>query len=244
MSRAPFEIELQEAIEIAPGVKHFCFTRLDNTPLEFIPGQFVTLLVPNGENTVRRSYSLAQSYPQAQPLVELAASYVEHGIASEFLFKLQPGDRLTASGPFGRLVLRDEQPRCCFLVATGTGVTPYRAMLPEIERRLQADASLQFKLYFGVRTQQDLLYGDEFVRFAAAHDRFEFRAYFSREQVDLPYAYHGYVQQAFTAEHVDVAHDVVYLCGNPNMIDQAFAQLTELGMATAAVRREKYISGK
>ena len=36
--------------------------------------------------------------------------------------------------------------------------------------------------------------------------------------------------------------DVVYICGNPNMIDQSFEMLTNAGFDIKSVRREKYIS--
>ena len=35
--------------------------------------------------------------------------------------------------------------------------------------------------------------------------------------------------------------DIVYLCGNPDMVDQAMAWLKELGFPVARVRREKYL---
>jgi NAD(P)H-flavin reductase len=36
--------------------------------------------------------------------------------------------------------------------------------------------------------------------------------------------------------------DKVYLCGNPAMIDEAFAYLTQNGFTTPHIVREKYIS--
>jgi NAD(P)H-flavin reductase len=36
--------------------------------------------------------------------------------------------------------------------------------------------------------------------------------------------------------------DVVYLCGNPNMIDEAFQLLVDAGFPIPQIRREKYIS--
>ncbi len=38
--------------------------------------------------------------------------------------------------------------------------------------------------------------------------------------------------------------DIAYLCGNPNMVDAAFAALKEFGLPVPQIRREKYISSR
>jgi NAD(P)H-flavin reductase len=38
--------------------------------------------------------------------------------------------------------------------------------------------------------------------------------------------------------------DIVYLCGNPGMIDESFAYLKDKGFALQRIIREKYISSK
>jgi NAD(P)H-flavin reductase len=38
--------------------------------------------------------------------------------------------------------------------------------------------------------------------------------------------------------------DIAYLCGNPNMVDAAYAALQEFGLPVRQIRREKYISSR
>ena len=244
MQRKEFFLVLQRADLIAPGVRHLVFACEDNQAFIFIPGQFITLHISTPKKTLRRSYSIANSYHNGSAIVEFAASYIADGVASELLFNLKPGDKITASGPFGRLILRDEQPARYVLIATGTGVTPYRSMLVEIEKRLQLQPNLRVMVVFGVRKPEDLLYGDEFVAFAKKNSRFEFHAYYSRMQQENPSRHEnqGYVSRIFEKVEFDPVHDVFYLCGNPNMIDEVFAKLIERGFATENIRREKYIS--
>jgi ferredoxin-NADP reductase len=67
------------------------------------------------------------------------------------------------------------------LIGTGTGITPYRSMLPQLER-LIADRGIEVVLMFGARNPAELLYGDEFRAFAARHpSHFRFVPCFSRE---------------------------------------------------------------
>lgn len=244
MQRKNFTLILNSAKLIAPTVLHLNFHIEGEAVFQFIPGQFITLHIPGPVKELRRSYSVANIYHDGSNTIEFAASYVEGGVASELLFNLKPGAKVTASGPFGRLILRDEQPKRYILVATGTGVTPYRSMLVEIEKRLHAQEQLEVVLLFGVRKPEDLLYRDEFTDFASKNPRFQFCAYYSREQPPQPKPYEnkGYVKDAFANLNPDPQRDVVYLCGNPNMIDEVFALLVSKNFPTENIRREKYIS--
>ena len=244
MKRA-FNLLLNSVRDIAPGVKHFSFRREDGEILEFIPGQFVQLFFDNGVgiDKLRRSYSIA-SIAGREDTIDIAVSAVVDGRATERFWALKPGDVVEAMGPFGRLVLRDEPPSRYLMVATGTGVTPYRAMLPEFERRL-ASAAPDIHVMLGVRTRKDLLYADDFCELAQKHAAFHFTAHYSREPASELESWErrGYVQGAFESLGPNPEADIVYLCGNPNMIDETLLWLTERGFTSQRVRREKYISG-
>lgn len=239
-----FTVTLERSEKLTPSILHLAFKSEDGQPIEFVPGQFVTFLLDSEQGVKRRSYSIA-SIPGETNSTDIAISYVEGGIASETMFNLQPGQRLQCSGPFGRLILREkEAPARYILVATGTGVAPYRAMLPELAKRLADDEDLTIVLLLGVQYRHDLLYANDFIEFAQQQERFEFRAYLSRDELvdQKDYEYSGYVQTAFEDLDIDPDDDLVYLCGNPNMIDDAFELLTDEGFSPRSVRREKYIS--
>src|ERR1700722_11327266 len=160
MSLQTFSLILKETYMVTPTVRHFTFVRADGSLFPFTPGQFITIHFEHEGRPLRRSYSVA-TIPLQNETIEFAASYIKEGPGSEFLFHLEVGEALQASGPFGRLILRDESPSRYILVATGTGVTPYRAMLPEINQRLERQPSLEIILLLGVRSQQELLYGED-----------------------------------------------------------------------------------
>ena len=236
---------------LAPSVAHLGFHRDDGEPLDFVPGQFLQVHFQYGDGTAtKRSYSLATRRDLstgAGPDVEIAVSYVSGGAATALFEGLEIGHRVQASGPFGRFCLMpgDENARY-LLIGTGTGVTPYRAMLPQLET-LIAERGIQVVLLFGARTPAELLYGDEFRAFADAHPgHFRFVPCFSRELPDAPHAdvRHGYVQQFLSEFAPDAARDVAYLCGNPNMVDACFSALKEAGLEVKQIRREKYVSSK
>ena len=246
MLKKEFILRLLTSQKISPTVKHLVFRRVDGQAFSFIPGQFITLHIPTDEKILRRSYSIANRSHQLSEDIEFAASYVPEGAASDLLFNMQPMDTVRATGPFGRLVLQDGNPRRYILVATGTGVTPYRTMLSELAQRFSHCGNFEVVLLFGVRHPEDLLYRDEFTSFAEKHAWFTFRAYYSRfDQANktLPYEYTGYVLKAFPEIKPDPTYDIAYLCGNPNMVDQVFSLLVnQYKFPSERVRREKYIS--
>ena len=82
------------------------------------------------------------------------------------------------------------------LIGTGTGVTPYRAMLPQL-RELMAVRGVEVVLLFGARTPAELIYGEDFRAFAEGHPGFRFVPCFSRELPADPHpdVRKGYVQE-------------------------------------------------
>lgn len=235
-------IQLESAVMISKTVKHFRFK--SEQPFSFIPGQFITIHFERDGKKLRRSYSIA-NVPANDNFIEFAANYVEGGPGTELLFQLPIGGTIQINGPFGRLVLKEPTPSRFIFMATSTGVTPYRAMHHALQQRLDENPGLQVVLLLGVQTRQDILYEAEFLAWATNHDRVTFHAYLSREPKDLtlnPHERLGHIQNAFPELKLHPAEDLVYLCGNPAMIDDSVEQLKDLGFSIQQLIREKYIS--
>lgn len=255
MAITHFPLKLVSRRMLAPTVAHLSFVRDDGQPLDFIPGQFLQVHFHYADGTAtKRSYSLATIHDHAMgpgEAVEIAVSYVAGGAATALFETLPEGGIVDASGPYGRFCLMPaDANRRYLLIGTGTGVTPYRAMLPQLEALIAA-RGVQVVLLFGARTPAELLYGDEFRAFADRHpSHFRFVPCLSRElpAVDSPHAHpdvrHGYVQQ-FLGEFAPSGEgDIAYLCGNPNMVDACFDALKGFGLPVPQIRREKYVSSK
>lgn len=245
-----FPLKLVSRRMLAPTVGHYVFRRDDGEPLDYLPGQFIQVHFQYTDGTAtKRSYSLATIHDHAMgpgDAVEIAVSYVPGGAATALFEGLGEGDAIQASGPFGRFCLMPaDANRRYLLIATGTGVTPYRAMLPQLEQRI-AERGIEVVLLFGARTPAELLYGDEFRAFAERVPGFRFVPCFSRELPADPHpdVRHGYVQQFLGEFAPDAAGDIAYLCGNPNMVDACFEALKGYGLPVPQIRREKYVSSK
>ena len=254
MAIVHFPLKLTARRMIAPTVAHLSFLRDDGQPLDYIPGQFIQIHFAYADGSpARRSYSLATQHDHAMDAgdaVEIAVSYVAGGAATALFEGMDIGGTVDASGPFGRFCLMpQDQNRRYLLIGTGTGVTPYRAMLPQLAS-LIGSRGIQVILLQGARTPAELLYGDEFRAFADAHPAFRYIPCLSRElpSPDSPHAHadvrHGYVQNVLPELAPDAAGDIAYLCGNPDMVDATFEALKGHGLGISQIRREKYVSNK
>jgi ferredoxin-NADP reductase len=244
-----FKLRLVASHMLAPSVRHLAFERDDGAPFAFVPGQFIQVHFhyADGKPT-KRSYSVGTVGDGSGPVqrVEIAVSYVDGGAATELLSKLDEGGTIDASGPYGRFCLMDNDANHRYLlVATGTGVTPYRATLPKIREAITA-RGCTFALVYGARNETELLYGEEFEAFARETPGFTFHPCFSRQMraEPRPNDRSGRVHVWLEELKPDATHDVAYLCGNPDMVDQAFAMLKEAGLPVPHIRREKYVSSR
>jgi len=244
-----FKLKLQRKLKLGSNTEHFVFGVDSTEAITFKAGQFISLHIESDGKEHRRNYSIANSpsvTTNGEHTIELAMSYMPNGLASTLLLNLKTDESVDASGPYGQFILKDEiLPQRYLLIGTGTGITPYRSMLPSLGHLLET-SPLEVIIIQGVRTRDDLLYGEEFANFAAKYPNADFKAYYSRDYPANPRDYElpGYVQNHLEELQINPTGDIAYLCGNPLMVDDAFNKLQEFGIDRARIRREKYISSK
>merc|ERR1719247_2926131 len=110
------------------------------------------------------------------------------GVCSNFLCDTNPGDEVKMTGPAGKVMLIPEKdPNVdLIMVATGTGIAPYRSMI----RRLFVEKTPFGEVYsglawlfLGVANTDALLYDDEWQEVLKSHpDNFKLDYALSREQ--------------------------------------------------------------
>jgi CDP-4-dehydro-6-deoxyglucose reductase len=219
--------------ELAPGVNHFVFEAVGVERLDFLPGQFVSFTEIVDGKPVTRAYSIA-SAPDGTNRFELCLNRVEGGRLSPVLFAMNPGATIEMTGPLGTFTLR-EPPRDSVLIATGTGITPFRSYL----QAYLPKGAPAFTLLFGVRYETHLLYREEFEAMAARWTQFRFLPCVTRPSA----AWKGRTGrvQAHLEEALAGRRDVdVYLCGLTQMVEDVRAVLKTMGFDRKQIRVEKY----
>lgn len=231
-------LTLMSSKMISAYVKHFCF-RIPES-FQFLPGQFITLYFEVDGRSFHRSYSIA-SPPNQACFIEIAAGLVPQGVGSAYLDQLKPGDEVVCKGPFGRLILKEPfAKKRLILIGTSTGVTPYRSMIPALQQACSNRKLARVVFLQGVQYRKDALYQDDFLA-CTEENILEYRLCLSREtSTTMPYEHLGRVQTYLPTLALNPLEDSVYLCGHPQMVDETYQVLQQLGFEHSSLIREKY----
>ncbi|WP_369959153.1 benzoate 1,2-dioxygenase electron transfer component BenC [Pseudomonas benzenivorans] len=199
--------------------------------LSFLPGQYVNLQVPGSEQTRAYSFSTLQKDGEVSFLIR----NVPGGLMSSFLTGLaKAGDSMTLAGPLGSFYLREIK-RPLLLLAGGTGLAPFTAMLEKIAEQGSAHP---LHLIYGVTNDFDLVEMDRLEAFAARIANFSFSACVANP--DSSYPHKGYVTQHIEPKHLNDGEVDVYLCGPPPMVEAVSHYIREQGIQPANFYYEKF----
>ena len=242
MSLPPqFRARLDAARELAPGVRELTFARVDGAPLEYEAGQWVNLLMPIGDEVLKRSYSIA-SAPSGTARFEVAVTRVEGGPGSTYLHALELGSELEVHGPSGFFVRRNADP--ALFVGTGTGLTPLRSMLRD--SLLHKHERMPLHVLAGFRHPHDRLYQDEFAALAAEHPNFSAECTLSRTGAEWS-GKRGYVQAHLRERYEELVARAgtpqvhVYICGLQKMVAEVRDLLRkQMNLPRELVHSERY----
>jgi ferredoxin-NADP reductase len=237
MTLRTFTIRLVESTPLTELTRHLEFEVLGTDRFGFVPGQWLSLRVQHNGNEITRAYSLA-SPPADDNRFAFCLNRVQDGSMSNYLCGLAPGAEITASGPFGDFILRPPL-RDTILVATGTGIAPFRSMLRAQFAEPGRHAEPHFWLVFGSRYESDIYYHAEFQRLAAEHANLTYLPTLSRGSADWQ-GLRGYVQEH--VRHLAEGHTDrhAYICGLDKMVTANRELLKSLGWDRKAIRYEKY----
>ena len=209
-------------------------------------GQFVTVSTePVGDRNTRRAYSVASAPDEP---TELLVVEVDGGRVSPLLSAAKPGDTLYVSDRGKGLFTLDAVPtdRELWLIATGTGLAPYRSMLRAGQVLRDQRAVV---LVYAVREPAHLAYLDELRELERTHDRFVLVTLCTRADPP-PGGLRGRVTERLSDGALEAAARLpitpershVLLCGNPAMIEELTEQLGARGLARHTPRQPGQLS--
>ena len=193
-----------------------------------IPGMLVQLCCkPGQDDSVVRNYSVA-SWQDGTPRFELIVTNLVGGKMSDYLFKeAKIGDEFVYRGPMGVFTLPDDlTERDIYFVSTGSGISPFRSMINDIYINNRPFKNI--KLFFGTRTEADIVYRDELELIDQNLPGFEYIPTLSQEKV--PGIAEGYVHNHYL-KLIDSLDEkpLVYYCGWDRMIRDGRMYLAERG---------------
>ena len=242
--------------EKAVGDVRHLILEFPDTDFRYLEGQSIGIIPPGldgkGKPHKLRLYSIASTRHGDQgddQTVSLCVRLLEYlhpetgetvnGVCSSHLCKLLPGDQVTITGPVGTSFLPPEDPNASIvMMATGTGIAPFRAFLRRMFIENHADYSFNgfAWLFFGIPTTANILYQEELESCQnLAGDKFRIDYAISREQMNIKGG-KMYIQDRIAQNAPDLwsliqkENTYTYICGLKGMeggIDQALHRVAQ-----------------
>jgi CDP-4-dehydro-6-deoxyglucose reductase len=206
---------------LGPDVTHLTLELPPEVELVYRPGQYVNLFLEDGS---ARSFSMA-SRPDGNRLDFHMRRIPQGRFTHHRVDALRPGERLEVELPLGGFCHHPEDYRPLLLVATGTGLAPLKSIA---ESLMDSEDCPPVALYWGMRTEADLYLHEELVAWKDRFDDFSYVPVLSRAGAGWQ-GRRGHVQQAVAEDFPDLSEHAIYLCGSPDMVEQARRDFLALG---------------
>lgn len=217
----------------------FSFKTERSPEFRFENGHFTMVGLEVENKPALRAYSIASA--NYEDHLEFLSIKVQDGLLTSRLQHIQVGDEvLLGRKPVGSLVLTDLRPgRNLYLLATGTGLAPFMAIIRDPETYARYDRVI---LMHGVRRVSDLAYGDYLREGLYQHEylgeeireKFLYYPTVTREPFEntgriTDALRAGSVADKFGLDPLDPAHDRAMICGSIAMLEDLSALLDEFG---------------
>jgi ferredoxin--NADP+ reductase len=219
----------------------------------YLAGQFIKLAMSLQDKRVARAYSIIN--PPGSDYIEVLAVTVPDGQLSPALHLLQPGDVIDVSVPATGFLTLNELPqgeiqgRHLWLLATGTAVGPFLAILDTAEPWQRFE---KIVLVYGARRADELAYFAKLQALSMQRPQFRFLPAITREE--HPGMLHCRIPDGLASGSIErqagisiaAADSQIMLCGNPGMIRDSISILTDRGLrknlrrAPGQITTEKY----
>lgn len=150
-------------------VKSFFFMSREGRTFSFEPGQFITLELDIGGETINRCYTIS-SAPTRPHTISITVKRVPGGKVSNWLHdNLRPGASVRVLGPAGEFTCARHAAGKYLFLSAGSGITPLMSM-SRSHHELGEDRDIVF--VHSARTPDDIIFARELDLIAANQQRF------------------------------------------------------------------------
>jgi len=207
-----------EVLQIRRLTESTAVVRFERHGLAFSPGQYIRVGI-EGDPEIR-DYSIYSG--EHADYLEVLVRRVEDGLVSKQLCDLAVGEKVSVGGPYGHFKLIDSiRDTPLLLIATGTGISPYHSYVesyPDLNYRLIHGTAKVEEAY------ESAYFGEHYFHCVSREDGGNFK---------------GRVTEYLATLEIDPRTNA-FLCGNCDMIYEAFDMLQEKGLPTAQIHTEVY----
>lgn len=191
----------------------FCFKQPGLKKIQYLAGQYLTLIVNVNNRKYRRPYSFS-SAPGLDSTLDITVKRVLHGVVSNHLIDtLKVGDLLEVLEPLGQFVFVDAKiNQDIFLWGAGSGITPLMSIL---KVALNNGVNRVFLNYCN-RNRSDTIFFSQLLKYREDYpERFHLSLYCTQE--NSSHTIHSRITEKYISEILDncssPSTSLHYICG-------------------------------
>ncbi len=167
---------------------------------------------------------------------------VPPGVASSYIFNLNPGDKVMISGPYGEFFMKDTDREIVF-VGGGAGMAPMRSHIFDLFHTQKTKRKVSF--WYGARSRREIFYEEDFKSIARMNPNFSYNIALSEPQPEDNWeGYVGFIHQVlldnYLDHHADPTEIEYYLCGPPMMLSAVNKMLYDLGVEEEMIAFDEF----
>lgn len=216
------QVEVIKKEQVTEKVYFVTFRLVNPATIEFHAGQNMMLMCGNATN---RTMSIASPPLQKNELL-MIHDVSPMGPGSKWTLGLTVGDTATIVAPTGGALSFIDSPKKKIMVATGTGVAPFHAMIMDRPQ-------LSMVLYWGLRYESDVYWKEEFEKLVP------FYLTLSKPS-DTWKGLRGHVTEHVLEMEKDIVNSEFYLCGSKAMIEEVRTKLLERNVPKEQIKTELF----
>lgn len=223
-----FHAVVTKAQTVTHDTRYILLKLIEPEKIIFHPGQYVQVFVPSAAETIIRAYSIS-SPPNRNGEIELVVRLIPGGLGSTYLHNVQIGEEIMFTGPYGEFVLDDDIETELICVGGGCGLAPMRSIIRHI---YETSPNRKCWLFFGVRTDKDMMFEEEFEQLSLEMPNL--RVHYALSEPKHSPQWQG--ETGFIHESLDVhvgtgSNRQAFLCGPKPMIEATMKVLDEKGVS-------------
>lgn len=207
----------------------FSFLLKSERPLQWKAGQFLHYNLPHSMPDERKSdrwFTIASAPHEGLVMVTTRITDKPSSFKAA-LNKLPPGGTIEAEGPDGEFIVDDPNQEYVF-IAGGVGITPYRAILLDLERRKLSPINVTLLYANG---NQEFIYKDELEAIAKRNPGLKVFYFVNSERID---------EAAIKKYTPDLRKPLFYVSGPEPMVQALEKMLMEMGIPDEHIERDYF----
>jgi ferredoxin-NADP reductase len=232
------ELCVADIIDETSSTKTLRLVSKENYLPPFLAGQYIALFLEVGGIRTSRPYSIS-SQPNQVGYYDITIRRVENGLVSNYLLdEVKRGDTLISSGPAGNFYFNPLiHKKTIVCIAGGSGITPFMSMIREI---IECGLDRTVYLFYGSKTTEDIIFGDEITRFADKFENIRFIPVIEAPPKEYGGAC-GFVTREVLREVLDnIDEKSFFICGPLGLYDFCLPQVEDLGVPRRKIKQEMY----